>query len=57
MAVSNSLIYCCKISTTLMASLLTQTLCRATLKEKSYKKVQGKPDRSARFAGPAPPIA
>jgi len=25
------------------------------LKEKSYKKVQGKPDRSARFAGPAPP--
>jgi len=26
------------------------------LEEKSYKKVQGKPDRSARFAGPAPPL-
>jgi len=38
-----------------MSLLFTQTLCRATLKEKSYKKVQGKPDRSARFAGPAPP--
>jgi len=25
------------------------------LKEKRNKKVQGKPDRSARFAGPAPP--
>jgi len=29
--------------------------CFFLLKEKSNKKVQGKPDRSARFALPAPP--
>src|SRR4051812_45060160 len=39
----------------LMAPPLTQTLCRATLKEKSYKKVQARHDRSAHPCVPSPP--